>query len=372
MKKICFVVSSPLTAISFLKEPINRLSKFYEIFLVVNLNGTDVNLLRDLPLKRIIHFKIERKINIINDFICLIRLINFFRKNKYDAIHSLSPKAGFISMLAGYLSNIPTRVHTFTGQVWSTKKGIFRFILKKIDSLTSYCSTELLTDSESQLIFLRSQGFKKKINIFGNGSICGVSLNRFKPSNIERKNQRKKFKILDRETVFMFLGRINKDKGVIDLIEAFKKIDTNSFLCSLYLIGKDEDEIGSMYQSNYSNIHFLPHEKNPENILQACDVFCLPSYREGFGVSIIEASALEKPIICSDVYGLQDTIIEGETGLRHRVGDIYHLKQKIEFTMINPKKIKKMGVKGRVYVTKNFDQLLVLDEWEDFYRKILK
>ena len=373
MKKVCFVVSSPLTAKSFLKEPIYRLSNLCDVSLIVNLNGTDSGfLLKDFPVKQTIHFKIERKINIINDLICLFNLIKFFKKNKYDVIHSVSPKAGLISMLAGYLSNIPVRIHTFTGQVWSTKRGIFRFILKKIDSLISHCSTNLLTDSKSQLIFLKNQGFKKKINILGNGSICGVSLNRFNPSNIERENQRKKLKILKNETVFMFIGRINKDKGVIDLIEAFKKIDATEFPCSLFIIGNDENEIRFKYEFKNPNIHFFSYEENPENVLQACDVFCLPSYREGFGMSIIEASALEKPVICSDAYGLRDTIIDQETGLRHRVGDVGQLKQKIEYALLNPKKMKRMGKKGRIYVSKNFDQLYLLDEWENFYRKILK
>ena len=371
MKKICFVVSSPMTVKSFLKEPISRLSKFYDVFLIVNLNNSDSSLLRDLPLKKIVNFRIERKINIVNDFICLVKLIMFFKQNRYDVIHSISPKAGLISMLAGYFTYIPTRVHTFTGQVWSTKKGILRFILKKIDSLISLCATNLLVDSKAQLIFLRNQGVKKKINILGNGSICGVSLKQFKPTINVRKKQRKKMKILERETVFMFLGRINKDKGVIDLIEAFKKIDSAGLLCSLYIVGNDEDKIRSKYKFDQSNIHFYPYEKNPENILQACDVFCLPSYREGFGMSIIEASALEKPIICSDVYGLQDTIIEGQTGLRHKVGDINDLKHKIEFALSNPKKMEKMGINGRMYVSKNFDQVFLLSEWEKFYRRIL-
>ena len=91
---------------------------------------------------------------------------------------------------------------------------------------------------------------------------------------------------------------------------------------SLFLIGHDEEEIQARFQSVSNKIHFIPFEKKPEELLQACDTFCLPSYREGFGLSVIEASALEKPIICSDAYGLQDTSIKGETGLRHRAGKL--------------------------------------------------
>ena len=106
-------------------------------------------------------------------------------------------------------------------------------------------------------------------------------------------------------------------------------------------------------------------------MLQACDTFCLPSYREGFGLSVIEASALEKPIICSDAYGLQDTIIEGETGLRHRVGEVAHLKEQLEWALEHPQAMREMGKQGRVYVAKNFSGNVLLEAWKSFYTNTL-
>ena len=129
------------------------------------------------------------------------------------------------------------------------------------------------------------------------------------------------------------------------------------------------------YQANavkkFSAAWIIPFEKKPEELLQACDSFCLPSYREGFGLSVIEASALEKPIICSDAYGLADTIVQGETGLRHRVGDVDHLKKQLTFALNHPKEMRSMGKVGRKYVEDNYSEKRLLEEWENFYQKEL-
>ena len=372
MKKICFVVSSPLTANSFLRGPINELSKDYEVYLIVNQNNKFKKLIDDLNVKKVFHFEILRKISVLKDMRCLIKMICFFKKNKFDAIHSVSPKAGLIGMLAGRIANIPKRIHTFTGQVWATKKGFFRFILKLIDRVIDHSATHVLVDGKSQLKFL----FDNKIalkngKILGNGSIAGISTKLFKPSMNERKKQRKKLNIPKEEWVFMFLGRLNKDKGVIDLIRAFCLIDQTKNNCSLYLVGNDEEKIQNKYKSFSNKIFFIPHEKFPEKLIQACDTFCLPSYREGFGISAIEASALKKPIICSRIYGLNETVVEDLTGLKHEVGNIVKIQSKMEYALLNPSKMKKMGENGRKYVEKNFNEDILLNAWKNFYNKNL-
>jgi glycosyltransferase involved in cell wall biosynthesis len=342
MKKICFVVSSPTTAQAFLKEPMQVLAQYYTIHLVVNTNNAE-QLKQELPIAAVHVLPIERGINPIKDLFCLLAMIRFLQDKKFDALHSISPKAGLMAMLGGFITSVSLRTHTFTGQVWANKKGLFK---------------------EQGVVGI-------KASVLGKGSICGVSLERFSPAATIRKERRKQLSIPSKEWVFMFLGRLNKDKGIIDLIDAFTQIDQGNFPCSLYLIGHDEEEIKNRFQTISSKIHFIPHEKKPEELLQACDTFCLPSYREGFGLSVIEASALEKPIICSDAYGLADTIIEGQTGLRHRVGDVSDLKSKMLQALQDPSAMKKMGIAGRKYIKENFEANKLLAAWESFYTKKL-
>lgn len=368
MKKICFVVSSPYTAIAFLKSIITALSKHFDVYLIANLNGHENKLLSKLEVKEIFHFNIVRKISLFKDLICTIKLINFLKKNKFDAIHSISPKAGIISMIAGFFSMTPKRIHTFTGQVWHAKKGLSKLILKNIDRLIVFCSTDILVDGKSQLNFLEKNNvISDKGLVLLNGSISGVNLNRFSLSNKVRNEKRNQLKIRKDEWVFMFLGRLNKDKGVIDLIKAFTLIDQKKYNCSLYLVGHDEENIKSNYCSFSPKIKFLPHEEKPEELLQACDTFCLPSHREGFGLSVIEASALKRPIVCSDTYGLKDTIIINKTGLTHPVGDVLNLNQKLKYCLTRKKNIRKMGENGRKFVEDRFNELNVIAEWERFY-----
>ena len=371
MKKLCFVVSSPATAMAFLKGPMQTLSKYYTLHLIVNTKDVQP-LLAELPLKGVHVQNIERGINPLKDLSCLISMVRFLKKQQFDALHSVSPKAGLMAMLGGLIANVPLRTHTFTGQVWANKKGLFRFLLKSIDRLIAGCATQVLVDGKSQLRYLKEHGvIGSAAQVLGKGSICGVSLTRFAPSDSLREERRKTLKLEEDEWVFMFLGRLNKDKGIIDLIKAFAQLDQSKKASSLFLVGHDEEQIKKRFQSISSKIHFIPFEKKPEELLQACDSFCLPSYREGFGLSVVEASALEKPIICSDAYGLADTIVQGKTGLRHGVGDVDDLKQQLIYALNHSEKMRKMGQAGRRYVEANFSKKLLLEEWESFYKKQL-
>lgn len=371
MKKLCFVVSSPATAMAFLKGPMQTLSKHYTLHLIVNTKDV-APLLEELPLEGVHVQAIERGINPLKDLNCLITMVRFLRKQQFDALHSVSPKAGLMAMLGGLIANVPLRTHTFTGQVWANKKGVFRILLKSIDRLIAACATKVLVDGQSQLQFLNKHGVVgPTAQVLGKGSICGVSLTRFAPSDSIREQRRKALKLDENEWVFMFLGRLNHDKGVIDLIHAFAQLDQSENPSSLFLVGHDEEQIKERFQHISSKIHFIPFEKKPEELLQACDSFCLPSYREGFGLSVIEASALEKPIICSDAYGLADTIVERETGLRHAVGEVDQLKQQLNYALNHPQEMRKMGKAGRKYVEDNFSEKLLLQQWENFYEKEL-
>jgi len=372
-KKICFIVSEPDNAKWFLKTPILKLRENFEVHLVANfseqkpksyIDFTDFN--HTLPIKR--------NINLLNDLLCLKKAVTLFKKNKFNSIHSVTPKAGLISMLAGFIAKIPIRIHTFTGQVWATKSGVFKHLLIKMDRMINFFATNVIVDGESQREFLMAKKIiTEKSIVFGKGSICGVDTNRFKPSKNIRIKLREKYNIKENEWVFMFLGRINAEKGVEDLINAFINIK-ESYNQKLFIVGPDEDQIISKNINSIknNNIIYVPLTDKPEDIMQICDTFCLPSYREGFGLSVIEASALEKPIICSNAYGLRDTIKENVTGIRHEKGSVSSLQQNLIYVLENKEKIKRMGENGREYVLNNFSEEMLSINWFNFYSLILK
>ena len=170
----------------------------------------------------------------------------------------------------------------------------------------------------------------------------------------------------------MFLGRINAEKGVEDLINAFININ-ESHNQKLFIVGPDEDQTISKNINSLknNNIIYVPLTNKPEDIMQICDTFCLPSYREGFGLSVLEASALSKPIICSNIYGLKDTVIENKTGVKHIVKNIDSIHERLIFALANKKLMKEMGLNGRKYVQENFSEKIVVNAWVSFYDNLL-
>lgn len=373
-KRICFVVSSPVTANAFLLMHFEYLSRNYEIYLVANFSTENIKQIS--PFLTGIHsIKIERKINIVSDIKALISLSNYFKKQKIDAVHSVTPKAGLISILASRLAGINVRIHIFTGQVWHTKNGAIKKLLMGLDKTIVRFATHILVDGKSQRDFLIKNNIISAVNsqVLGRGSISGVDTDRFLPDLNIKEQIRSELKIKSTDVVYIFMGRLNIDKGVIDLVKAFVKLSKKVQNTKLLLIGYDED--GLMPHINRignKNIIFYGHTQKPAETLQAGDVFCLPSYREGFGTSIIEASLLKLPIICSKTYGLAETIIDQVTGLRHEVGNIESLYEQLLKLSQNEDLRKKMGNNGRDYVLSNFSSDNISTHWLNFYNSILE
>ena len=376
-KKICFVVAVPMTASAFLLKHIETLSQEFDVYLVANFEGVTSNLQSNSHLKGIFSAGIQRDIEYLKDYQALVSLTRYFRKMEFDAVLTVTPKAGLLGILAAYYSNIPHRIHIFTGQVWHTKTGIFKKILMFIDQMIFKMSTQVLVDGNAQLDFLAQSGIinKERARVLGKGSISGVDAQKFNPDDSVRAHWRKELNYSDNNIVFMFLGRLNMDKGIMDLARAFQLLHKDHPQVRLLLVGYDEENL--MPQINQlgmdpTSYHFFGPTSKPNELLQASDVFCLPSFREGFGTSIIEASLLEKPILCSDTYGLKETIIDDVTGLRHKTGDVNSILNQMK-TMVNePTHRTTMGKEGRRYILENFTAEKISGAWLEFFGKLLK
>lgn len=375
--KICFVVSTLLTVKAFLRDHIKSLSQEYDIHIVANIKNGEIQELQDLNIKEFKHIPIYRDINIIQDMKSVILLRKYFCENKFDTIHSITPKAGLLTSLAGKFSPVKVRIHIFTGQVWHTQKGIKKWILMLLDRIISTLNTHILVDSEPQRQFLIKKGIVKLNSsyVLGKGSISGVNIDRFIPCYFTKEKKRKELCFYTNCIVFVYLGRLNKDKGILDLFEAFNMLVIDTTNVHLMLVGMDEEKM-ILEVPKYKNIKpgdnftFYGPTSNPEEVLQAADVFCLPSYREGFGTSVIEAACLELPCICSDTYGLLDTIIDGQTGLRHRVGNTHDLYKQMKTLALSSELRKKMGKNGRKYVLQNFTSSNITSYWLEFYKNL--
>jgi len=374
-RKICFVAAVEITIKAFMIDHIRAMRNMYDIEVIVNTE--DVNFLKPFGLDvAVIRVDIERKISLFRDLWALIYLFHVFRENKYDIVHSITPKAGLLSMLAGFFAGIPVRIHTFTGQVWTTRKGFARWSLKTADKLIAFCATQILVDSHSQRDFLIKEKVVSalKSHVIANGSICGVDTKRFSPNPEARMNLRKKLGVSESDVVFLFLGRLNWDKGLLDLAMAFSVVCGVHNNVRLVLVGPDEENLRGRIlefcKSCSERVYFEDYTDRPEQYMATADVFCLPSYREGFGIVVIEAASVGVPAIGSRIYGITDAIEDGITGFFHEPGNADELAVIMKRFIDNPILIKKMGEAARVRAQQLFSKEIVTSAMLDYYEKL--
>lgn len=374
MKKICFVITVEFALKAFLAEHLKTLSQYYQISVVVNTQNP--KLLKDLGIHAtLIPLNIARNISPLRDLAALFSLIKIFNSNKFDAVHSITPKAGLLAMFASSLVCITFRTHTFTGQVWANKAGFKRFFLKCFDKMIAVFSTHAIVDSPSQLDFLISEGVfdRNKAFVFGKGSVSGVDVNKFKPNPQVRTQLRSELKVQEHEIVFLFLGRLNPDKGVLDLARAF--IKANLLNCKLLFVGPDEGnmqaKIAALPNFDNTKISFIGYTNQPQDFMVAADALCLPSYREGFGSVIIEAAACGIPTVGSRIYGITDAIDENVTGLMHESGNVNDLQSQLEqMAKVETLRVR-LGKQAYDRAIHDFNSELITKAWCDFYRDVI-
>ena len=376
MKKICFVTTSPLIVNFFLVPHLATLGQVYRVHLAVN--PDEDTALAEGHGAEVITLPIRRKISPLSDLRTLWAMGRLFRERRFDAVHSFSPKAGLLATIAGRIAGVPVRIHTYTGQVWMTRSGIMKTLLAAADRMIAQFATHLLADSPSQLRVLLELGIVRgagKCRVLGSGSLSGVDPARFRPDALARAAARRELGIAPDATVFIFLGRLTRDKGVLDLAQAFAGLAAVHPAAVLLLVGPDEEllrpKIESICRAHAGKLRFTGYTRTPERYMAAADALCLPSYREGFGTAIIEAAATGIPATGSRIYGITDAIIEGETGLLHAPADARDLAEKMKMLMNDPPLRERLGTRARQRAVDEFSQQRLTQALLDYYRGAL-
>lgn len=340
--------------------------------------------LRDLVGSNFIPVKMVREINPIQDLLSLIMLVKVFRQGEFDIVHSTTPKAGLLCAIAGKIAGVKVRLHTYTGQPWVTMQGIKRQILKFCDRVIGALNTRCYTDSFSQQKFLVEQGVVKseKISVLGHGSFAGVDLKRFDASRFprsERVTLKAELQIEAGSKVVIFVGRITKEKGVSELVEAFERLIVEGLDLYLLLVGPFEPD-GAAIIDSVSNISVKDRIKTvgfsniPEKYMAVADMLCLPSYREGFGTVVIEAAAMGLPTVGTSIYGLSDAVVDGQTGFLVPVGDSASLANSIRSLITDDRLLMEMSKSAReraqtIFDSKLYSSLLIA-EYTELVRNI--
>jgi glycosyltransferase involved in cell wall biosynthesis len=375
-RKACVVVASEMTVRTFLVRQLVAMQNDYDVTLVVN--TTNAALLEELGIgARLQALSIERAIAPLSDLRCLHDLIRLMRRERFDLVHSMTPKAGLLAMAAAWVAGVPVRLHTFTGQVWATQAGIRRAALKFLDHVIARAATFTLADSHSQRSFLVGEGVVSgsKIAVLANGSVSGVDVAKFRPDPVRRHRVRESLGIGTTDVVLLFVGRITRDKGLLDLARAFAILADRRPGIRLLVVGPDEQclspAIRHLCGRHQVRLHLCSYTNAPEDFMAASDVLCLPSYREGFGTVIIEAAAAGLPAIASQIYGVVDAVVDGSTGLLHEPADIDGLVDRLERLIARPELRHSMGTAARARASRDFSQSTLTAAVLDVYARFL-
>ena len=365
MPSLCITLTSPFVLNAFLLGHIAHLSRSFRVTVCINQRESDVpiSLPEGVALKPI---EIRRDISPWHDALALARLAGLYRREKFDVVWSITPKAGLLAMLAARIVGTPVRMHFFTGQVWANKKGAARWLLKSFDRVLAASATDLLADSASQRDFLVGNAVVAggRISVIGNGSVSGVDLQRFRPNPVARAAIRQSLGIPESAVCLLYVGRMKRDKGVLDLLAAFASLRADHPGLFLALVGPDEEGIvGGVLPEG---VRCVGYTQKVESYMAAADILCLPSYREGFGTVLIEGAAAGLPAVASRIYGIEDAVADGSTGFLHAPGKVQDIARVIRHLVDDPVLRRQLADNARqradsLFAAERVEQLLA--EW---------
>lgn len=319
-KKIIIRAVTVSTSINFFKPIVKDLqSKGYEV-VSVSSPGPELDELKAMGV-RVIEVPMERHISLSKDYKSLCTLIKVFRNEKPFMVHSMTPKAGMLCMLAAWMTRVPRRVHSFTGLVWPTSTGLKRKILILTDMVTCACATHIIPEGKGVMEDQQAHITKKPMRVLGYGNAKGVDMERFslRPEVVDAAKGLKKEGVF----TFIFVGRIVGDKGINELMEAFSRLLKNKDNIRLILVGRYEENFDPVSELTFDRIQNTPQieaagEKYGDDLLAyyaASDCFVFPSYREGFPNTVMEAGAMGLPCIVTDINGSREIIVNGKNGI---------------------------------------------------------
>lgn len=373
------VSTVPLSLKSFCKELMLELSDTYEVIGVAS-PGSELDELAQAGL-RVESVEMKRQIAPLSDFRSLIALVKLMRREKPHIVHSVTPKAGLLCMLAARMAGVPVRIHSFTGLLFPTSKGIRRMILKTTDRLTCLCATHILPEGKGVMDDLRNASITRKpMRVLANGNIRGIDITRYTITDDVRQRAaqlRHDFHIPDSAFVCLFVGRLVREKGINELVGAFldtieKYPDTHMIIAGIFEDSDPVSETSRLTLESHPNIHISDGwQADLLHWYAAADVLVFPSYREGFPNVVLEAGIMSLPSIVTDINGSREIITDGVNGYIVPPQSRADLAEAIARIISDPSHAKKMGQAARSNVISKFDATYVRQCYKDFYAEVL-
>ncbi len=323
--KLIRITTIPLSLQKLLEGQLRFMSDYFEVTVI----SSEKEKLEAYAKEEGVNFyytHLTRKITPFQDVLAIIKLFFYFRKVKPAIVHTHTPKAGMVGMIASFLARVPNRLHTVAGLPLMETKGLKRTILIWVEKLTYRCATKVYPNAKGLLEFITENklSIPKKTKIIGSGSSNGIDLDYFSPSTqiLEtRSSIRKEYGINQDAFVFIFVGRLVGDKGINELIAAFSKISKERNNTVLLLVGSYENDLDPLFPETLTAIKSdkkiitTGFQNDVRPFFSASDALVFPSYREGFPNVVLQAGAMGLPSIVSDINGCNEIITANENGL---------------------------------------------------------
>ncbi len=317
----------------------------------------------------------KRGISPFADVISILSMCRLLRKLKPSVVQSYTPKAGLVTMIAAFLCRVPVRIHTFTGLIFPTQTGFKKTLLINVDRLICVCATTVVPEGlgvKKDLLAYRVT--KKQMSVIGHGNIAGVDLDFFRPDNqfviTNSRALKESLGIMDDEFVFCFIGRLNRDKGLKELGQAFLRLPDHTHLIVVGGLDSEAPIDAETFAllKQHPRIHTLGFQEDIRDALAASDALVLSSYREGFPNVVLQACAMGIPAVVTDISGCNEIIESGMNGWLAQPRDVTSLTSAMMQAVETPHdRMTEMGTSARARIVERFDRTAHWERMQNFY-----
>ena len=377
IKNKFFLITTVPISLNFFKNQINELTKSFDVTLI----STPDQLLKTIAEREKVNYKgihIKREISLFSDFVSFLKLITYFLYNKPLIIHCNTPKASLLGLMAGFITRVPIRIYYIHGFRYEGAFGLKRKILMFMEKVSCLCATNIIAVSNGVKKTANKEITNKNISVIHNGSANGMLINEFKVSNYNFLEIRNELNIKQEDFVYGYVGRIVGDKGINELVESFDALNKTIKNIKLLLVGGYEENLDPLKKitkeiiKNNPNIIETGFQKDVKKYLSVMDIFVSPSYREGFGLSLLEANLMGVPVIASNITGYKEIVVEGENGFLIPSKNKEALLDKMKEIYDNQSKLSYIKTTCTDHVIQKYNHEDVLKHALAYYNKLIE
>ena len=365
-QKLIRITTVPLSLEKLLEGQLAFMSEFYHV-IAVSSDEERLNLYGKKEGVPVFYVDLTRKITPLKDLKAVYKLYRFLKKEKPLIVHTHTPKAGTVGMLAARLAGVPLRLHTVAGLPLLETSGIKRTILNWVEKITYSLATHVYSNSKGLYNIIISEGFtsKNKLKVIGNGSSNGINLSYFDPSLFPKESNnifKKELGIAETDFVYIFVGRVVSDKGITEMVEAFVRLQTEHPKCTLLILGPLEPNLDPLPREttnlieSHTKIVSVGYKEDVRPYFACSDALVFPSYREGFPNVVLQANAMGLPAIVSNINGCNEIIIEDYNGIIVPVKDSASVYNAMKTIATEPELYDKLANNARNEIGEKYDR----------------